>query len=249
MSNNTNTKTNSNPFEALTASATSGAVRRLDFTPALQEKARTRAVDLVKSKMTTEQAEQANTMMDSGDPKDLLQLIAMFYSDETIQADASVLDGCDPDDLPKMLESQRSNRSKAKKAGLRKSLANTVSYIAAMYAELIILSVTGKAYAGSSQTIELDVEALKDDPEALKRKINSLASKKSRLTKLAAYDESAKAELEDTEQQLAELRSYRPQTTKTVVKSASVAELKKALLSLDREDLPEDIVALIEKLG
>lgn len=148
-----------------------------------------------------------------------------------------------------MLESQRSNRSKAKKAGLRASLANTVAYIAAMYAELIIRSVTGKAYAGSSQTIELDVEALKSDPEALRRKINSLASKRSRLTKLAPYDETARAELEKTEQLLAELRSYRPQVTRTAVKSPSIEELRQALQHLDREDLPEDIAALIEQLG
>lgn len=118
MSNNNTVRTNTNPFEALTSQNTSGAVRRLDYTPALQEKARVRALDICKSKMTAEQAAQANTMMDSGNPTDLLALIAMFYDDEQIVTDAhAVLDGCTPDDLPKMLESQRSNRSKAKSLG------------------------------------------------------------------------------------------------------------------------------------
>lgn len=124
-----------------------------------------------------------------------------------------------------------------------------MTYISSMYAELMIRAITGKTYAGSHDAGTLDVDSLKNDQEALRRKINSLASKKSRLTKLAQYDEHAKAELEETEAQLAELRTYRPAASTSVIKAVSVAELKKALLSLDRADLPEDVQDIIAKLG
>lgn len=247
--NNTKTEQNVNPFASLLADTAETGVRRLDYTPVLQDKAHTRAVDLCKACTTTELQAKANKMMDTGVAADLIDLITSVYNDETIKADAKVLDDCPAEDLDKMLESQRSNRSKAKRSGLRTKLSNTVTYIASMYAELLIREKTGKAYNGSTQKIALDVDALKADPDLLKRKINSLASKKSRLSKLAEYDDSAAAELHETEAQLEELRALRPAHQRTAVKNPSVAELKKALLQLDPAELPENIRAIISKIG
>lgn len=147
MKNNTTTI---NPFEFVETAESK--TRRLDFTPALQEKARARAVELIKTVGSERQdlADLANAMMDSGNPADLLTLINSIYDHETIVADSAVLDGCSEEDLAKMLESQRSNRSKAKRAGLRAKLANTVAYISAMYAEMLIREKTGKVYNGST---------------------------------------------------------------------------------------------------
>ena len=246
------TTVSTNPFAFdLTATETS-ATRRLDFTPALQEKARARATELVKACANPEKPDlqaMANKMMDTGVAADLLDLIHAVYSEEDIQSDASVLDECPEEDLAKMLESQRSNRSKAKHTGLRTKLPVTITYIASMYAELMIRVKTGKAYNGSARTLAVDVESLKNDPDQLKRKINSLASKKSRLSKLAEFDDEAKTELDEVEAQLAELRALRPAKTRTAVKSMPVAELKKALKELDKDGLPEDLLALIAKIG
>lgn len=249
--NNTNRKESvptNNPFAMLASAPSEKAVHHLDYTPALQNKAHERAIELCKSCTTPELQEKANRMMDTGDAADLIDLIHSVFDDETIKSDATVLDGCPDGDLAKMLESQRSNRSKSKKAGLKSKLQNTVAYISAMYAELLIRQKTGKAYAGTT-AITLDIDKLKSDDDLLKRKINSLASKKSRLHKLAEYDEAAKAELNEVESQLAELRALRPNASRTAVKSVSVTELKKALKQLDKADLPEDVLALIEKLG
>ena len=103
------------------------------------------------------------------------------------------------------------------------------------------------------RTTELDTDALSGDPEALRRRINSLASKKSRLTKLADYDEKARAELDEVETQLAELRGMRPEKTKTAVtKSVQLKAVREALQSLSAEELealPEAMRELAKKLG
>lgn len=243
-----NSTTTINPFEF--AETAENKTRRLDYTPALQEKARARAVELIKTVGAERQdlADQANAMMDSGNPADLIALIEAVYDHDTIVADAAVLDGCPDDDLPKMLESQRSNRSKAKRAGLRAKLHNTVAYISAMYAELLIREKTGKVYNGTT-TIELDMDALANDQEALKRKINSLASKKSRLSKVAQYDAAAKAELDQVEADLASLRALRPNPVKTAVKSITADELRKALSLLNPDEVPAEVLELMQKIG
>lgn len=253
---NSNTKKNttvasSNPFAAFAAEPSTSSVRRLDYTPALQSISRERAVALVGTKnMTPEQAAQANKMLD-GQPQDLIELIGMFYDAETIKADAAVLDGASDDVLGRMLESQRSNRSKAKKTGLRTNITAVVTYVTSMYAEMLIRSVTGKAYAGATQAITEDLSVLKADPAARDRKIASLASKKSRLSKLAQYDEAAANELVEVETMLAELRSYKAKST-TVVRSATTKELKQAVAKLsadELESLPENVRELLSKLA
>lgn len=244
-----------NPFEFVETAVEDKKSRRLDYTPALQEKARGRAVELIKTVGSTRMdlTDQANAMMDSGDAGALIQLIEAVYPHEVWTEDAAeVLEGCPDEELSKMLESQRSNRSKAKKAGLRTKLVNTVAYISAMYAELLIRERTGKAYVSTgrgSSGEELDLEKLAADPDALKRKINSLASKKSRLSKVAPYDEEASKALEQTEKDLAELRALRPTPSRTVVKSIPIEELRKALGMLNPDEVPAEILELMKKIG
>lgn len=232
--------------------------RRLDYTPVLQEKARSMALEYIKtvSEKAGEDADLAvrtNTMLDSGDAGLLFAELTSFFGEEALHEAAQVLLGCSEDDLPKMLESQRSNRSKAKKTGVRAKMTTCVAYLTAGIGEMLIRDAMGKPYAGTGRPETLDHAALAGDPEALRRRINSLASKKSRLTKLAAFDEKAKVELTETETELAELRALRPEKTKTVVsKSAQLATIREALKSLTDEELaalPEAMRELAEKLG
>ncbi len=261
MKTNTTTKTeNTNIFTFAedVSTVSSASTRRLDYTPALQEKARGMALDYIKtvSEKAGEDADLAtrtNTMLDSGDAGLLFAELVNFFGQDAIHEAAQVLLGCPEDDLPKMLESQRSNRSKAKKAGVRTKMTTCVAYVTAGLAEMLIRYAMGKPYQGAGRPETLDHEALAGDPEALRRRINSLASKKSRLTKLADYDEKARGELAETEKELEELRALRPEKTKTVVsKSAQLATVREALRSLTEEELaalPEAMRALAEKLA
>lgn len=257
MKNEKTTTTINNPFAFATEElSASSAVRRLDYTPALQEKARAMATELIKTvadRQDAELIEKANQMMDSGDAATLFDLVQDVFGDDRLVEASQVLLGCPEDDMPKMLESQRSNRSKAKKAGIRAKMATCVAYVSAGIAEMLLRQAMGKPYHGTGRTTELDTDALSGDPEALRRRINSLASKKSRLTKLADYDEKARAELDEVEAQLAELRGMRPEKTKTAVtKSVQLKAVREALQSLSAEELealPEAMRELAKKLG
>lgn len=252
-----NETTTINPFAFATEElSTSSAIRRLDYTPALQEKARAMATELIKTvadRQDAELIEKANQMMDTGSAETLFSLVQDVFGDEAIVEASQVLQGCAEDDMPKMLESQRSNRSKAKKAGIRSKMTNCVAYVSAGIAEMLLRQAMGKPYQGAGRNTELDTEALTGDPEALRRRINSLASKKSRLSKLANYDEKARAELDEVEAQLAELRGMRPDKSKTVVtKSVQLKAVREALQSLSAEELealPESMRELARKLG
>ena len=127
MKNEKTTITINNPFAFATEElSASTAVRRLDYTPALQEKARAMATELIKTvadRQDAELIEKANQMMDTGDAATLFDLVQDVFGDDRLVEASQVLLGCAEDDMPKMLESQRSNRSKAKKAGIRAKMA------------------------------------------------------------------------------------------------------------------------------
>ena len=177
-------------------------------------------------------------MLQDRTPESLLAFITTGLTSEDLTQAATVLDGCPEDDLPKMLESQRSNRSKAKRTGLT-AMPKVIDYVSSMVAELLIREKTGKAYNAAGTKLATDHEALAADQDLLTRKINSLASKKSRLNKLAAYDDKAKAELAEVEAELQELRALRPTKTKKTVKSVKLDDLKAGLAagSISTEDL------------
>lgn len=240
--------TTTNPFDNLEAIVTKQTTRKLVYTDQLQAAARSRAIELTKACTDPERADKANAMLATGNVDTLLGLIHDVFTDETIKEDAAFMEHATEEELAKMLESQRSNRSKAKRSGLN-TMTNVLGFISAMYAELMIRSVSGKAYNASGNKLTDDRSELAADNELLTKKINSLASKKSRLSKLAIYDASAKAELEQVEAELKELRGLRPERTKTVVKSKLQDEVRAALSSLDEKDMTPELLALMEKLG
>lgn len=238
-----------NPFDNLTAVATtSSGTRKLAYTDQLQSTAKARAIELTKACTKPELADKANTMLTTGSVDILLDLIKSVFDESTIKQDAEFMQLATSDELSKMLESQRSNRSKTKRNGLT-SMTNVLAFISAMYAELMIRSVTGKAYAASGNKLTDDRSELASNSELLTKKVNSLASKKSRLTKLAVYDAKAKQELEAVEAELAELRALRPSKSTTTTKTKLADEVRAALASLKEDELTPELAELMKKLG
>lgn len=256
----TNTKTNQpiaieaqpaettvvNPFENLTAvTTTQSGTRKLAYTAVLQDKARAMTTDLIRrAGGDATLAPLANAMLADKTPESLLAFINAGIDAESMSAAALVLDGCPADDLPKMLESQRSNRSKAKRTGLT-AMPKVIDYVASMVGELLIRERTGKAYSTTGK-LPTDHDTLAADQDALVKRINSLASKKSRLVKLAAYDTAAKAELDAVEAELQDLRALRPNKSKTVVKSIKLDDVKAALAAMSEEE-KASLLALMQQ--
>jgi hypothetical protein len=125
-----------------------------------------------------------------------------------------------------------------------------------MYAELLIRSYWNKPYTGQAGSAEIDIDALKDDQDALSRKVKSLQSKKSRLGKIAQYDANARKELEEVNAEIDRLNALRPTvrvSAKTIVKDIGVDQLREVLKGIDPASLPEDeqakLLELMKKLG
>lgn len=246
-----------NPFDNLTTTqGDSTQSRKLDLTPALITTANTRAVEL--RRIVSEKPELyplANKMIQDGQVQDLIELIHAVFSEEVIQADAQILSGADDDQFSRLLESRRSDRSKAKSKGISTNNAACMTYISAMYAELMIRSAWNKPYTGVNNSANIDLDALKDDRAALNRKVKSLQSKKCRLAKIAKYDASAQAELDAVEADIEKLNQFRGTTTssKTVIKSADVDSVREALLiakqTVTDESQLKQIDELLAKIG
>ena len=245
-------KTENNPFEFIAVQDNSSESRKLDFTPILIGTSNTRATELMQTvSKTPELFELANTAIDGGQPQDLIDLINAVYDDETIKTDSKILDGADEDQLSRLLESRRSDRSKAKAKGPRSNITVCRTYISAMYAELLIREYWQKPYAGTNA-----VEVNTNDMDAIVSRIRSLQSKKSRLKKLAEYDEDARNDLEEVEAEIDRLNELRPNSrtvTKTVVKDMPTEQLRAVLKAIDPSSLPEDeqakLIDLMAKLG
>lgn len=247
-----------NPFAfGDTQSTDTTESRKLDFTPVLISTSNVMATELMQAvSKKPELHVLANKAIDGGEPQDLIDLIDAVYDKDTIHAKASILDGADENQLSRLLESRRSDRSKSKSKGPRTSVQVCRTYISAMIAELIIRDYWGKPYTGQAGSTEIDFDTLANDQEALSRKVKSLQSKKSRLKKLAEYDPAAKSELKEVEAEIERLNELRPTvrtTTKVIVKDMKVDELREMLKGIDAGALPEDeqekLQALIAKLG
>ncbi len=269
MKNNNTTKTKAqetkaeqnntvaNPFDFGTSSTvTTSSTRRLDYTPVLIDKANTRASELMMNvSKQPELYDLVNKALDDGNPQDLIDLIKAVYDDATLKEDATILDGCDEDQLSRLLESRRSDRSKAKKKGPRTNVTVCKTYISSMYAELLIREYWNKPYTGQAGTSAADLDTT--DQTAIAKKVKSLQSKKCRLGKIAQYDDVAKKELDEVNAEIARLNALRPTVktgaTKTVVKDTDVEQLRNIVKTLDISSLPEDQQAkaleLIAKLG
>lgn len=242
-----------NPFEFSAMQNTTKSSRKLDYTPQLIALSNKRATELMLTVAKTDELhELGNKMLDDGKVSDLLELINKVYSADAIKADADVLDGCDDEQLARLLESRRSDRSKAKTKGLRQSQAVCVTYISSMFAELLIRDKMGKPYQSATAVEEVDT----DDQDAIKRRVKSLQTKTCRLRKLAAYDAAAANELEETEAEIARLNGYRPTVHaagKLTVSDTTVSQLREVLKTVDASKLGADELvrfnALVAKLG
>lgn len=246
--------TTTNPFEMLTAQTNdvATAARRLSHTVELNSRATERATETIKkASANPELHELANKMM-AGDPADLLDLFEKVDVLSNVEADAGMLADATEDELKRLLESRRSDRSKCKKKGISSSMLNCRNYVAAMYAELLVRQAMGKPYTGTRGGAELDLDSLAGDQDAIVRKVKSLQSKKCRIKKLAeAGVAGASDELAEVEAEIERLNALRPTTrvaTKAAVKSIKVDELREALSKIEG-DVPEEILELMKKLG
>lgn len=244
MTKNKTTET-TNLFD-LSAETNNTENQSQDFGPELIGLSRSRAANLMMAVAKDSSLQELGTKMLQGNPADLIELIGKVYDDEAIKADSMMLDGATEEHLSSLLESRRSERSKTKRN--LTTAKDVKKYVAAMYAELLIREYWQKPYSStSSGGIVVDV----NDMDTVNRKIASLRSKKSRLKKLAAYEPAAAEELEAIESELDELTALRPTTktvTKTVIKDASVDQIRNALKLVDASKLSEEEQAKLQDL-
>ena len=247
-------KTTTNPFEFINEGNENDTnSRKLELTPVLINTSNARAVELMRTVgQEAKFHDLANKMLDELEPTDLIELIEQVFGQEVIKADSKILEGADDEQLSRLLESRRSDRSKSKSKGPRLNVAVCQSYISAMYAELLVREYWNKPYVSTSANIELDYDELAKDQDALNKKIRSLQSKKCRLNKTAPFVESDANQLEEVLSEIDRLKSLRVGTervsTKTIIKNASVDELRKALNLIDTETLDEDQQQKLENL-
>lgn len=229
-----------NPFDLPTIDTTDSNARKLAWTPELISKSSARALALIKFVGSNpELHELANVVLDEGDADKTIELIDSVFDEETIKADAQFMTDATVKELERLLESRRSDRSKAKAKGPRKSLQHAQAFISAMYAELLVREILGKPYEATGS---INIDELGADQDALNRKIRSLQSKQTRLGKIAKYDTEAAAELADVQDEIERLKSLRvgaPRVSgKTIIKSADADTLRAALslVQLDSVD-------------
>lgn len=245
-----------NPFIFANDGPETGGVRKLDYTPELISLSNARATELMRLVAEkTELHELANTALDRAETQDVINLIEAVYDAKTLEADSAFLKEADEDQLSRLLESRRSDRSKAKSKGPRTSVGVCQTFIGSMYAEMLVRLAWNKPFQATST--DLDYDELKEDQEALNRKIRSLQSKQSRLRKTADFVEEDAQELELVRAEIDRLKSLRTTTgrvsTKTVIKGADADTLREALKLVNMEELDADqqekMLNLIEQLG
>lgn len=195
----------------------------------------------------------ANDVFDSGDANQLFDFLNRTVG-HNLEADALFLDGATDKEFDSMLESRRSDRSKTKAKGPRNSMDLAVKYLATGYAEQLVRLAWNKPYDATSAGAELDTT----DVDALNKKIKSLQSKKSRLTKLVELgDQAAQNEYKAVVDEIDRLSSFRPTTrttSQTVLKdSIDTNVLRQALTAVDTSKLTEEeaqkLADLMARLG
>lgn len=204
-----------------------------------------RLIDAAMDKVKEEAAEGLTTTkdmideaLDSGTYSSACNLIETVIG----APQCGALAECTDDELSRLLESRRSDRSKTKKKGLRTNVAVMLTYFAAVIAEMAIRAASGKEYVAQSAATTIDVEALALDQEALNKKIRSLQSKQSNLRRALKYipadtDAPERDELKRVQAQIEELQSRRTSTVKTVTTKVPSAEvLKKAIAAMSEEE-------------
>lgn len=185
----------------------------------------------------------------SGDYANTCELIGKFYDDATIADKTSFLKSCSSTELDRLLESRRSDRSKARKAGLAQ---NFPRFLADVIAEKAIRLTSGKQYNQSGAgTTAIDVEALAADQVALNKKIRSLQSRISVLRSKLQYapaDHPGHAEIARLQEQVRELQAHRVSTTShktvAVTDKRSLAEAVANMSDDERAELLKQLTEL-----
>jgi hypothetical protein len=240
-------KQTTSPFDLMSTDPTATGIRKLDHTAQLIGVSRTRANGIISTvNKNPDLHDLAKKVMSDGSPTDLISLIHSTVSDDTIKEDQEVLTGASDEELARLLESRRSERSKMKTKGNGGYTVPVLSaYIAAMYAEILVRNVWDKPYVQNS--VEFD----STDQNEITKKIKSLQSKKCRLAKTAPFIPADQVELEITVAEISRLSSLRPAgsvNTKTVIKSEDAENIRLVLAALNVEDLPADQQAAFKAL-
>lgn len=231
------------------ASATTG--RGIPGAIELQQFSQTIANEIFASISKSTDAEliaSIQPILASGDYANTCELISKFCDDATIADKTSFLKSCSSTELDRLLESRRSDRSKARKAGLAQ---NFPRFLADVVAEKAIRLTSGKQYNQSGTgTTAIDVEALAADQVALNKKIRSLQSRISVLRSKLQYapaDHPGHAEIARLQEQVRELQAHRVSTTthKTVAVTDK-RSLAEAVASMSDEEKAELLKQLTE---
>lgn len=231
------------------ASATAG--RGIPGAIELQQFSQTIANEIFASISKSTDAEliaSIQPILASGDYANTCELIGKFYDDATIADKTSFLKSCSSTELDRLLESRRSDRSKARKAGLAQ---NFPRFLADVVAEKAIRLTSGKQYNQSGAgTTAIDVEALAADQVALNKKIRSLQSRISVLRSKLQYapaDHPGHAEIARLQEQVRELQAHRVSTTthKTVAVTDK-RSLAEAVASMSDDEKAELLKQLTE---
>ena len=245
MANNTNKK-EATGFTFTDTSVQAVTGRAIPGSQELISTCNTLALDAIKLASTDPEIGKLAAAVQSGDHEALVAFV-----DKAVEVpDKSMLDGATEDELSRLLESRRSDRSKAKKAGLT-TLDTIRRYISAWIAELVIRAATGKAYKAPSTGFSVeDMDGA--DRDTITRKIKSLQSKKCRLSQAYRAIVAAgaqNAELKDQIDQLDaeikklnDLRGVQPKAVKATDTVPTNDQLTAYLKSLSPEEL-QDMLA------
>lgn len=242
--NTTSTTENTTVASLFQAASVSTASRAIPGAAELQVFSQTAGNDIFMQLSASTDAELMQTvtgLLASGDYSDACKLVNQFYDDKKIAEGTAFLKKCDTAELDRLLESRRSDRSKARKAGLTTCFPR---FLADVVAEMAIRIASGKAYAVSSTGHgAIDVEALAADQIALNKKIRSLQSRISVLRSKGQYapaDWEGFKQIEELKQTVNELMAHRVstgnRTTKTVVDKRTVAD---AIGNMSADELAE----------
>ena len=245
MANNTNKK-EATGFTFTDASVQAVTGRAIPGSQELISTCNTLALDAIKLASTDPEIGKLAAAVQSGDHEALVAFV-----DKAVEVpDKSMLDGATEDELSRLLESRRSDRSKAKKAGLT-TLDTIRRYISAWIAELVIRAAAGKAYKAPSTGFSVeDMDGA--DRDTITRKIKSLQSKRCRLNQAyraivaaGAQNAGLKDQIDQLDaeiKKLNDLRGVQPKAVKTSNTVPTNDQLTAYLKSLSPEEL-QDMLA------
>lgn len=245
MANNTNKK-EATGFTFTDASVQAVTGRAIPGSQELISTCNTLALDAIKLASTDPEIGKLAAAVQSGDHEALVAFV-----DKAVEVpDKSMLDGATEDELSRLLESRRSDRSKAKKAGLT-TLDTIRRYISAWIAELVIRAAAGKAYKAPSTGFSVeDMDGA--DRDTITRKIKSLQSKRCRLNQAyraivaaGAQNAGLKDQIDQLDaeiKKLNDLRGVQPKAVKATNTVPTNDQLTAYLKSLSPEEL-QDMLA------